>query len=143
MPLRREDLPADPDQLAALTLELAEENERLRAAPHSINTLHFSVSSERLVTRVEGQMATANLLFEQHGADRVERRLQRVEHFDTWVWAKRHLDPQPQALRAMDQVRRLTIGTVSNDNASVQRWIVGRYLKSTVCISIDMGTGQA
>jgi hypothetical protein len=50
MPLRREDLPADPD----LTLELAEENEGLRAALHSINTLHFGVSSERLVTLVEG-----------------------------------------------------------------------------------------
>jgi transposase len=57
MPLRREDLPADPDQLAALALELAEENERLRAALHSINTLHFGASSERLVTLVEGQMA--------------------------------------------------------------------------------------
>lgn len=57
MPLRREDLPADPDQLAALTLELAEENERLRAALHSINTLHFGASSERLVTLIEGQMA--------------------------------------------------------------------------------------
>jgi len=57
MPLRREDLPADPDQLAALTLELAEENERLRAALHSINSLHFGASSERLVTLIEGQMA--------------------------------------------------------------------------------------
>jgi transposase len=57
MPLRREDLPADPDQLAALTLELAEENERLRAALHSINTLRFDAGSERLVTLVEGQMA--------------------------------------------------------------------------------------
>lgn len=57
MPLRREDLPADLDQLAALTLELAEENERLRATLHSINTLHFGASSERLITLVEGQMA--------------------------------------------------------------------------------------
>ena len=57
MPLRREDLPSDPDQLAALALALAEENERLRATLKSINTLHFGTKSERLVVVVDDQMA--------------------------------------------------------------------------------------
>jgi transposase len=56
MPLRRQDLPSDPDQLAALALALAEENERLRAALKSINTLHFGTRSERLVVLVDEQM---------------------------------------------------------------------------------------
>ncbi|CAH2605870.1 transposase (plasmid) [Rhodovastum atsumiense] len=56
MPLRREDLPTDPDQLIALALELAAENERLRAALKTINTLHFGTKSERLVVVVDGQM---------------------------------------------------------------------------------------
>ena len=46
MPLRREDLPADPDQLAELALQLAADNERLRATLHSINTLQFGSKSE-------------------------------------------------------------------------------------------------
>ena len=57
MPLRREDLPTDPHQLAELTLSLAAENERLRAALKSINSLHFGPKSERLVAIVETQMA--------------------------------------------------------------------------------------
>ena len=56
MPLRRADLPTDPDQLAELVLQLAADNERLRATLHSINTLHFGARSERLVTLVEAQM---------------------------------------------------------------------------------------
>jgi transposase len=56
MPLRREDLPADPDQLAELALQLAADNERLRATLHSINTLQFGSKSERLVTLVDEQM---------------------------------------------------------------------------------------
>src|SRR5271156_5307647 len=59
MSLRREDLPADPDQLAELALQLAAENERLRATLHSINILHFGSRSERLATLVEDQMALA------------------------------------------------------------------------------------
>jgi transposase len=54
--LRREDLPSDPDQLAELALALAAENERLRAALQSINTLHFGTKSERLVVVVDEQM---------------------------------------------------------------------------------------
>jgi transposase len=57
MPLRREDLPSDPDKLAELTLALADENERLRAALKSINTMHFGTRSERLVVVVDEQMA--------------------------------------------------------------------------------------
>ena len=56
MPLRRTDLPTDPDQLAELVLQLDADNERLRATLHSINTLHFGTKSERLVTLVEAQM---------------------------------------------------------------------------------------
>ena len=56
MPLRRTDLPTDPDQLAELVLQLDADNERLRATLHSINTLHFGARSERLVTLVEAQM---------------------------------------------------------------------------------------
>src|ERR1700704_4200838 len=56
MPLRRADLPTDPDQLAELVLQLDADNERLRATLHSINTLHFGARSERLVTLVEAQM---------------------------------------------------------------------------------------
>ena len=56
MPLRREDLPADPDQLAELVLQLAAENDRLRATLQSIKTLHFDAKSERLVTLVDEQM---------------------------------------------------------------------------------------
>jgi transposase len=56
MPLRREDLPADPDQLADLALRLAADNERLRATLHSVNTLHFGARSERLATMVDAQM---------------------------------------------------------------------------------------
>jgi len=56
MSLRREDLPSDPDQLADLALRLAADNERLRATLHSINTLHFGVKSERLVTLADAQM---------------------------------------------------------------------------------------
>ena len=56
MPLRRADLPTDPDLLAELVLQLDADNERLRAALHSINTLHFGARSERLVTLVEAQM---------------------------------------------------------------------------------------
>ena len=59
MSLRREDLPADPDQLAELALQLAAENERLRATLHSINILHFGARSERLATLVDDQMALA------------------------------------------------------------------------------------
>ena len=57
MPLRREDLPSDPDRLAELALALAEENERLRAALKSINTLHFGTRSEQLVVLVDEQMS--------------------------------------------------------------------------------------
>ena len=57
MPLRREDLPSDPDRLAELALALAEENERLRAALKSINSLHFGTRSERLVVLVDEQMS--------------------------------------------------------------------------------------
>jgi len=57
MPLRRADLPTDPDLLAELVLQLDADNERLRATLHSINTLHFGARSERLVTLVEAQMA--------------------------------------------------------------------------------------
>ncbi len=46
MPLRREDLPADPDQLCELVLALTAENERLRAALKTINTLHFGTKSD-------------------------------------------------------------------------------------------------
>ena len=56
MPLRRTDLPTDPDQLAELVLQLDADNERLRATLHSINTLHFGARSDRLVTLVEAQM---------------------------------------------------------------------------------------
>ena len=56
MPLRREDLPADPDQLAELVLRLAADNERLRATLRSINTLHFGARSERLVALIDAQM---------------------------------------------------------------------------------------
>ena len=56
MPLRRADLPTDPDLLAELVLQLDADNERLRATLHSINTLHFGARSERLVTLVEAQM---------------------------------------------------------------------------------------
>jgi hypothetical protein len=56
MPLRHQDLPSDPDQLAELALALAAENERLRAALRSINTLHFGTRSERLVVLVDEQM---------------------------------------------------------------------------------------
>ncbi len=56
MPLRREDLPTDPDQLAELALQLAADNERLRATLQSINTLQFGGKSERLVTLLDGQM---------------------------------------------------------------------------------------
>jgi transposase len=56
MPLRRTDLPTDPDQLAELVLQLDADNERLRATLHAINTLHFGARSERLVTLVEAQM---------------------------------------------------------------------------------------
>ena len=56
MPLRRTDLPTDPDQLTELVLQLDADNERLRATLHSINTLHFGTRSERLVTLVEAQM---------------------------------------------------------------------------------------
>ena len=56
MPLRREDLPADPDQLAELVLQLVAENDRLRATLQSIKTLHFDAKSERLVTLVDEQM---------------------------------------------------------------------------------------
>ena len=56
MPLRRADLPTDPDQLAELVLQLDADNERLRATLHSINTLHFGARSERLVTLIEAQM---------------------------------------------------------------------------------------
>src|SRR6185437_5935596 len=55
-PLRRADLRTDPDQLAELVLQLDADNERLGAALHSINTLHFGARSERLVTLVEAQM---------------------------------------------------------------------------------------
>ena len=63
MPLRRKDLPVDPDQLAALTLELAAEIERLRVALRSINTLHFGASSERLVTLIAIALGRRNSLF--------------------------------------------------------------------------------
>jgi transposase len=56
MSLRREDLPTDPDQLADLALQLAADNERLRATLRSINTLQFGARSERLVTMLEAQM---------------------------------------------------------------------------------------
>jgi hypothetical protein len=56
MPLRREDLPTDPEQLAELVLALAAENERLRATLKTINGLHFGTKSERLVVIMEGQM---------------------------------------------------------------------------------------
>jgi hypothetical protein len=46
MPLRRTDLPTDPDQLAELVLQLDADNERLRATFHSINALHFGARSE-------------------------------------------------------------------------------------------------
>src|SRR5579862_166788 len=61
MPLRRTDLPTDPDQLAELVLQLDADNERLRATLHSINTLHFGARSERLVTLVEAQMTLGEL----------------------------------------------------------------------------------
>jgi transposase len=56
MPLRRQDLPADPDQLAELALQLAADNERLRATRHSIDTLRFGGKSQRLVTLVDEPM---------------------------------------------------------------------------------------
>jgi len=56
MPLRREDLPTDPDQLVELVLQLAADNERLRATLKSINTLHFGATSERLVALVDTQL---------------------------------------------------------------------------------------
>lgn len=56
MPLRREDLPADPDQLVELVLRLDADNERLRATLRSINTQHFGAISERLVTLIDAQM---------------------------------------------------------------------------------------
>jgi hypothetical protein len=55
-PLRRTDLPTDPDQLAELVLQLDVDNERQRTTLNSINTLHFGARSERLVTLVEAQM---------------------------------------------------------------------------------------
>jgi hypothetical protein len=57
MSLRREILPTDPDQLVELVLKLAEENERLRAALKTINTLHFGAKSERICAIAEQQMA--------------------------------------------------------------------------------------
>jgi transposase len=59
MPLRRGDLPTDPDQLVELALALAAENERLRAILKSINTLHFGAKSERLVAIADAQMTLA------------------------------------------------------------------------------------
>ena len=56
MPLRRTDLPTDPDQLAELVLQLDADNERLWTTLHAINTLHFGTRSERLVILVEAQM---------------------------------------------------------------------------------------
>ncbi len=56
MTLRREDLPADFDQLAELALRLAADNERLRAMVRSVNILKFDAASERLVTMVDDQM---------------------------------------------------------------------------------------
>jgi transposase len=57
MSLRRETLPTDPEQLVELVLELAAENERLRAALKTINTLHFGAKSERICAITEQQMA--------------------------------------------------------------------------------------
>jgi transposase len=57
MALRRENLPADPEQLADLVLKLADENERLRTALKTINTLHFGAKSERLCAIADEQMA--------------------------------------------------------------------------------------
>jgi hypothetical protein len=57
MSLRREILPTDPEQLVELVLELAEENERLRAALKTINTLHFGAKSERIRAITKQQMA--------------------------------------------------------------------------------------
>ena len=60
MPLRRTDLPTDPDQLVELVLQLDADNERLRATLHSINNLHFGVLSPfapGLASRVNARRA--------------------------------------------------------------------------------------
>jgi transposase len=57
MSLRHEILPTDPEQLVELVLELAEENERLRAALKTINTMHFGAKSERIYAITKQQMA--------------------------------------------------------------------------------------
>jgi hypothetical protein len=45
----------------------------------------------------------------------LDNRAQRVEHLDTLVCPERHLDPELQALGEVDQVRRMSLGTVSDD----------------------------
>jgi hypothetical protein len=58
--------------------------------------------------------------FDQDTPDRIQRRPQRGEHLNLHVWPDRHLDPQIETGRLVDQMRWPTVGGVAHGNTAVQ-----------------------